>query len=174
MIVRCCVIYLLLHLTSKVSLQDSANTFDRVVGDSVTLPCIYVNQQPSTDVLWRLNASIEVLNIIDGNPSTEKQDGIFRNRIESFPSEYAKGNYSIKLKDLNFNHAGIYTCFLQKSNEKKRMQLYIKEKPDTEKPTEMEADRTVSDSLYSNVTHFENLCRRLCSVNTAVTECWPR
>ncbi|XP_026099765.1 CD276 antigen homolog [Carassius auratus] len=134
MIIRCCVIYLLLHLTGKVSLQDSANTFDRVVGDSVTLPCIYVNQQPSTDVLWRLNASIKVLNIIDGNPSTEKQDGIFRNRIESFPSEYAKGNYSIKLKDLNFNHAGIYTCFLQMPNEEKMIQLFIKEKPD--KPTE--------------------------------------
>lgn len=133
MIVRCCVIYLLLHLTGKVSLQDSANKYDRVVGDSVTLPCIYGNQQPNTDVLWRLNASIEVLNILDGNPSTENQDVIFRNRTESFPSEYAKGNYSIKLKDLNFNHAGIYTCFLQKSNEKKRRQLLIKEKP---KPTE--------------------------------------
>ncbi len=115
-----------LLLFSPVSLQDSVNEFNRVVGDSVTLPCMYVNQKPSTDVLWRLNASIKVLNIIDGKPSTEKQDGLFKSRTESFPSEYAKGNYSIKLKDLNLTHAGIYTCFLQNSNEEKKMQLFVK------------------------------------------------
>ncbi|XP_050958013.1 CD276 antigen homolog [Labeo rohita] len=133
MIIRCGVIYLLLHLAGKVSLQDSANEFNRVVGDSVTLPCIYENQQPSTDVIWRLNASIKVLNIINGKPLMEKQDGLFKNRTESFPSEYAKGNYSIELKDLKLTHAGSYSCFLQKSNKEKIMQLFVKEKP-TEKP----------------------------------------
>ncbi|XP_043079398.1 CD276 antigen homolog isoform X2 [Puntigrus tetrazona] len=134
MILRCCVVYLLLHLTVKVSLQDSPNRFDGVVGGSVILPCLYVNQQPSTDVFWRLNESVNVLNIINEKPSILNQKEIFKNRAKSFPSEYAKGNYSIKLKDLDFIHAGIYTCFLQESNEEKRMQLFIKEKPD--KPTE--------------------------------------
>uniref|UniRef100_A0A8C1YDV4 Wu:fu71h07 n=1 Tax=Cyprinus carpio TaxID=7962 RepID=A0A8C1YDV4_CYPCA len=134
MIARCWVVYLLLHLTCKVSLQNSANKFIRVVGDSVTLPCIYENQHPSTDVLWRFNVSKKVLNIINGNSITEKQDEMFKNRTESFPSEYAKGNYSIELKDLKLTHAGNYTCFLQKSNEEKKIQLFVKEKP--EKPTE--------------------------------------
>uniref|UniRef100_A0A673GEF1 Wu:fu71h07 n=1 Tax=Sinocyclocheilus rhinocerous TaxID=307959 RepID=A0A673GEF1_9TELE len=110
---------------SPVSLQNSANKYDRVVGDSVTLPCIYENQQPSTDVFWRLNVSKRVLNIIDGKPSTEKQDEMFKNRTESFPSEYAKGNYSIELKDLKLTHAGNYTCFLQKSNEEKKINSSI-------------------------------------------------
>uniref|UniRef100_A0A8C1XLE3 Wu:fu71h07 n=1 Tax=Cyprinus carpio TaxID=7962 RepID=A0A8C1XLE3_CYPCA len=131
---RCWVVYLLLHLTCKVSLQNSANKFIRVVGDSVTLPCIYENQHPSTNVLWRFNVSKKVVNIINGNSITEKQDEMFKNRTESFPSEYAKGNYSIELKDLKLTHAGNYTCFLQKSNEEKKIQLFVKEKP--EKPTE--------------------------------------
>uniref|UniRef100_A0A672QEA5 V-set domain containing T-cell activation inhibitor 1-like n=1 Tax=Sinocyclocheilus grahami TaxID=75366 RepID=A0A672QEA5_SINGR len=128
---RCWVIYLLLHLTGKVSLQDFANKFDRVVGDSVTLPCIYKLQ--STDVFWRHNVSRKVVSIISGKPSPESQDEIFRNRTESFPSEYPEGNYSIELKDLELTHAGIYTCFLQKTNEKRKIQLFVREKP--EKPT---------------------------------------
>uniref|UniRef100_A0A8C1R5B9 Wu:fu71h07 n=1 Tax=Cyprinus carpio TaxID=7962 RepID=A0A8C1R5B9_CYPCA len=118
----------------KLSLQDSANEFNHLVGDSVTLPCIHEDQQTSTDVLWRFNASIKVLNIIDDKPSLEGQGEIFRNRIESFPSVYAKGNYSIELKDLKLIHAGIYTCFLQNTDEEKKMQLFVKEK--SEKPTQ--------------------------------------
>lgn len=132
MIVRYGVIYLLLHLTGKVSLQDSANEFNRVVGESVTLPCIY--KQQSTDVYWRHNVSRKVLSIISGKPSPESQDEIFRNRTKSFPSKYPEGNYSIELKDLELSHAGIYTCFLEKSDEKRKIQLFVREKP--EKPTE--------------------------------------
>ncbi|XP_016326361.1 CD276 antigen homolog [Sinocyclocheilus anshuiensis] len=129
MVLRSWVIYLLLHLTGKVSLQNSADKIDSVVGDSVILPCLYENQQRSTDVLWRHNVSRRVLNIINGKPSTEKQDDMFKNRTESFPSEYSKGNYSIELKDLKLTHAGNYTCFFPKLNEKKMLQLVVREKP---------------------------------------------
>ncbi len=108
------------------SLQDSTNKFDRVVGDSITLPCIHKNKLQITDVFWRHNVSRNVLSIINGKPSPESQDEIFRNRTESFPSEYPEGNYSIELKDLELSHAGIYTCFLQKSNEKMKIQLFVK------------------------------------------------
>lgn len=128
MTLRCCVIVLLLHLTSKVSLQDSSNTFERVVGDSVTLPCLYENKQ--SDVLWRYNASRVVLNIINDQLSLEKQDKMFQIRTESFSSEYVNGNYSITLKNVELIHAGHYTCFIQESNEKKKLQLFVKEKPE--------------------------------------------
>ncbi|XP_051763999.1 V-set domain containing T-cell activation inhibitor 1 isoform X1 [Ctenopharyngodon idella] len=125
---RCCIIVLLLHLTGKVSLQDSANKFECFVGDSVTLPCLYENKQ--SNVLWRHNVSRRVLNIINDKLSLEKQDKIFQNRTESFSSEYPKGNYSIMLKNVELNHAGNYTCFIQKSNEEKKLQLFVKEKPE--------------------------------------------
>lgn len=128
MALRCCIIVLLLHLTSKVSLQDSANTFERVIGESVTLPCLYENKQ--SDVFWRHNVSRKVLNIINDQLSLVNQDVIFQNRTESFSSEYAKGNYSIMLKNVTLNHTGNYTCFIQKSNEEKKLQLFVKEKPE--------------------------------------------
>ncbi|XP_039528786.1 uncharacterized protein wu:fu71h07 isoform X2 [Pimephales promelas] len=128
MTLRCCFIVLLLHLTGKVSLQDSPDKFECVVGDSVTLPCLYENKQ--SNVFWRHNVRRNVLNIINGQPSLQKQDTIFQNRAESFPSEYVNGNYSITLKNLELIHAGNYTCFIQESNEEKKLQLYVKEKPE--------------------------------------------
>jgi len=109
---------------SPVSLQDSPDKFECVVGDSVTLPCLYENKQ--SNVFWRHNVRRNVLNIINGQPSLQKQDPIFQNRAESFPSEYVNGNYSITLKNLELIHAGNYTCFIQESNEEKKLQLYVK------------------------------------------------
>ncbi|XP_050961333.1 sodium channel subunit beta-4 [Labeo rohita] len=139
MVLRCWVIYLLLHLTSKVSLQDSAvTTVTRYsfVGGSVTLPCIYGNNLQGNDVYWRYNVSRKVLSIIKGKPSPEKQDKIFSNRTDSFPSEYPKGNYSVVLKDLELTHAGNYTCFLQNSDGEKNIQLFVKEKPQQPTPSQ--------------------------------------
>ncbi|XP_077083090.1 myelin-oligodendrocyte glycoprotein [Siphateles boraxobius] len=127
MILRCCFIVLLLHLTGKVSLQDSANTFECVVGDSVTLPCFYENKQ--SNVFWRHNVSRKVLSIINGQLSLEKQDTIFQNRTEIFSSEYVKGNYSITLKNVELIHAGHYTCFIEEFNKENTLQLFVKEKP---------------------------------------------
>ncbi|KAI2642429.1 V-set domain-containing T-cell activation inhibitor 1 [Labeo rohita] len=114
---------------SPVSLQDSAvTTVTRYsfVGGSVTLPCIYGNNLQGNDVYWRYNVSRKVLSIIKGKPSPEKQDKIFSNRTDSFPSEYPKGNYSVVLKDLELTHAGNYTCFLQNSDGEKNIQLFVK------------------------------------------------
>ncbi|KAK2907190.1 hypothetical protein Q8A67_006175 [Cirrhinus molitorella] len=133
--VRFWVIYLLLHLTVKVSLQDSAFStvnLDGYVGGSVTLPCIFENKLQITDVFWRYSVSRKVLSIIKGETSLEEQDKIFRNRTKSFPLKYPEGNYSIELKDLELTHAGNYTCFSPNSNEK-YIQLFVKENP--EKPT---------------------------------------
>ncbi len=67
-----------------------------------------------------------MLSIISDKPSLESQDEIFINRTESFPAVYAEGNYSIELRDLELRHAGIYTCFLQKTQEKIKIQLFVK------------------------------------------------
>ncbi|KAI2645526.1 V-set domain-containing T-cell activation inhibitor 1 [Labeo rohita] len=114
-----------MSLFSPVSLQDSTfSTVNSYVGGSVTLPCRYENKLQSTDVYWRYNASRKVLSIINGKPSPEEQDKIFSNRTKSFPSEYSEGNYSVELKDLQLTHAGNYTCFIQDSNEEKKIQLF--------------------------------------------------
>ncbi|KAK7137287.1 hypothetical protein R3I93_017389 [Phoxinus phoxinus] len=127
MTLRCCVIVLLLHLTGKVFLQDSENIFVHVVGDSVTLPCLYENEQ--SDVFWRYNVGKKVLSIINGQLSLEDQDTIFQNRTESSSSGYVNGNYSITLKNVELIHAGNYTCFIIKFDKKKKLQLFVKEKP---------------------------------------------
>ncbi len=67
-----------------------------------------------------------MLSIINDKPSLEDQDEIFINRTESFPAVYAEGNYSIELKDLELSHAGIYTCFLPKTKENIKIQLFVK------------------------------------------------
>ncbi|CAM4654261.1 unnamed protein product [Leuciscus chuanchicus] len=126
MALRCCFVVLLLHLTGKVFLLDS-NKFERVVGDSVTLPCLYENKQ--SNVFWRHNVSRNVLNIVNGQLALQKQDTIFQNRTESFSSGYVNGDYSIMLKNVELIHSGNYTCFIQESNEEKKLQLFVKEKP---------------------------------------------
>lgn len=106
------------------SLQDSANKFERVVGDNITLPCLYENKQ--SNVFWRHNISKNVFNIINDQISLEDQDTIFQNRTESLSSGYAKGDYSIMLKNVELIHAGHYTCFNLESNEEKKIQLFVK------------------------------------------------
>lgn len=96
------------------------------VGDSVTLPCLYENKQ--SDVFWRYNKNRNVLSIKNDKLSLEDQDTIFQNRAESFPSEYAKGNYSVMLKNVQLIHAGNYSCLIVKSDEEKNLQLFVKGK----------------------------------------------
>ncbi|NP_001077321.1 uncharacterized protein LOC570464 precursor [Danio rerio] len=145
MMQRCCAIFLLLHLIGKVSLQASAN-ITSFVGDTIILPC---QIQPGiTDVLWRHNVSWKVLNVIDGKPSIEEQFDIFKNRAESFPSEYAKGNYSVMLKDVEFDHAGRYTCFFPELNVEKLVELLVKEKP-----TEPISKPTIKDTETQKATN---------------------
>ncbi|XP_052446891.1 CD276 antigen homolog isoform X2 [Carassius gibelio] len=111
-----------------VSLQKTAVGF---IGGSVVLPCSS-GKPPSTvqgiAVFWRHRGQ-NVYIIIYGEVSEKGQDPEYRNRVESFPEEFKRGNFSIKLNNLQHTDAGEYKCSIITEELVWRVKLSIKEKP---------------------------------------------
>uniref|UniRef100_A0A671SE36 Ig-like domain-containing protein n=1 Tax=Sinocyclocheilus anshuiensis TaxID=1608454 RepID=A0A671SE36_9TELE len=84
------------------------------IGGSAVLPCSF-EEPPLTiqdiKVLWR-HSSQNVYDIIYGKVSVEGQDPQYRNRTESFPEEYLRGNFSLKLNNLQHTDAENYKCYI--------------------------------------------------------------
>ncbi|XP_059424785.1 uncharacterized protein LOC132159269 [Carassius carassius] len=97
------------------------------LGGSVLLACSSAEPDQDTEVHWRQNGNKNVFDIIKGTESVEQQDPRYKNRVESFPEEYVRGNFSIKLNKLQVIDAGRYTCFISHSSEHKTVELIIKE-----------------------------------------------
>ncbi|XP_048024040.1 myelin-oligodendrocyte glycoprotein-like isoform X2 [Megalobrama amblycephala] len=115
-------------LINKVFLQDTV--VEAVIGGSVVLPCSSTEQYHNLQdihVFWRHNSSKIVHDIIPSSHSQEKQDSEYRNRTESFPEEYERGNFSIKLHNLIYADTGDYSCLISHSSEQPAVQLIIKE-----------------------------------------------
>ncbi|XP_067272361.1 CD276 antigen-like [Pseudorasbora parva] len=96
---------------NEVSLQKTVEGF---IGDSVVLPCSYKEHQFSIQditVRWRYN-STSVYNINKGKGSGEEQNSAYKNRTEIFPEEYLKGNFSLKLNNLQNTDTGKYKCYI--------------------------------------------------------------
>ncbi|XP_073721781.1 V-set domain-containing T-cell activation inhibitor 1-like [Misgurnus anguillicaudatus] len=124
-----CIICVFALLINKVSLQDG-NVVEGVTGGSVVLPCAtnYIEHKLSEfTVQWRHNGSLNVCAIIKGKFSPQAQDFTYKNRTETFPTEYKKGNFSIKLNNLACTDAGNYLCYIIPSYEQVITQLIIKE-----------------------------------------------
>lgn len=86
-----------------------------VIGGSAVLPCSARKRLLKTDditVIWRHNKTLNVLDIINGKVSVEKQDSSYENRTETLPEEYLIGNFSLKLNNLHRNDMGIYNCYI--------------------------------------------------------------
>uniref|UniRef100_A0A8C1XQH9 Ig-like domain-containing protein n=1 Tax=Cyprinus carpio TaxID=7962 RepID=A0A8C1XQH9_CYPCA len=114
--------FLKLLLLSPVSLQLSG-----FVGDSVLLPCLYQDRElkpEEINVFWRYNDSKNVYDIIKGNPSTDKQDAVFKGRIKNFLSK--KGDFSIELSNLMVTDAGQFTCDIPSVEKESRLTLHVK------------------------------------------------
>ncbi|XDV22140.1 hypothetical protein PO909_027099, partial [Leuciscus waleckii] len=108
----------------SVSLQE---TVEAVIGGSVLLPCSsteHDHKLQDINVFWRHNGEI-VCDIIPSSRSLEKQDPEYKNRTETFPEEYERGNFSIKLHKLIYADAGEYTCLISHSSEQPTVQLII-------------------------------------------------
>ncbi|XP_073700842.1 CD276 antigen homolog [Garra rufa] len=121
-------------LINKVCLQV---TVDAVIGGSVVLACSSAEHDlkpQDTDVHWRHNGSKIVFDIVKGKDSVQQQDPRYKNRTETFHSEYLKGNYSLKLRYLEHPDAGKYTCLISHSSEHLSVKLIINE-PTTENET---------------------------------------
>ncbi|XP_048023981.1 ICOS ligand-like [Megalobrama amblycephala] len=109
----------------KVSLQV---TVEAVIGGSVVLPCSsteHDHKLQDIDVHWRDNNDKIVYSIIEGKDSLAEQNPKYKNRAETFPDEYLRGNFSIKLNNLTYTDARKYICYITQSSEQKTVQLLI-------------------------------------------------
>ncbi|XP_042567939.1 CD276 antigen homolog [Cyprinus carpio] len=127
MIFGCCSICAFLVLINKVCLQVTVEGF---IGGSVVLPCSsdkHDHKLQDINVLWRNKDSETIYNLIKGKGSVERQDPQYKNRAETFPEEYERGNFSIKLINLNHTDAGQFSCFITHTDELCTIQLIINE-----------------------------------------------
>ncbi|XP_051551064.1 CD276 antigen homolog isoform X2 [Myxocyprinus asiaticus] len=121
-----CIIYLFILLICKASLQVTVVGF---TGDSIVLPCSSSNndlKREEITVYWRHNSSRNVYNIINGKDSIEGQNTAYKNRVETFPEEYVKGNFSLKLNNLQYTDGGKYICYITKALQNPTVELLIK------------------------------------------------
>ncbi|KAF5896081.1 uncharacterized protein DAT39_014226, partial [Clarias magur] len=102
-----CFFFTFLLVIYRVSSQN-VRVVNGTLGGTVILPCS--TSQRNTNVYWRYGEKTTVCDIIAGEVDFEEQDAVYKDRVESFPIEFAKGNFSIKLKKLKKSDEGIYTC----------------------------------------------------------------
>uniref|UniRef100_A0A4W4HF48 Ig-like domain-containing protein n=1 Tax=Electrophorus electricus TaxID=8005 RepID=A0A4W4HF48_ELEEL len=78
------------------------------------------------NAFWRYEDSKTVFDIMRGRVSLEEQDAVYRGRVDSFPEEYTKGNFSIRLRDVKLSDAGMYSCFIPHVSEQTIVELIVK------------------------------------------------
>uniref|UniRef100_A0A671QCM7 Ig-like domain-containing protein n=1 Tax=Sinocyclocheilus anshuiensis TaxID=1608454 RepID=A0A671QCM7_9TELE len=118
------VCFIKLLLLSPVSLQVSG-----FVGDSVLLPCSYQDRElkpEDINVFWRYNESKNVYDIEKGNPSTNKQDAMFKGRIKSVLSRHENGNFSLILSNLMVTDTGQFSCDIPGVKKEFKLTLHVK------------------------------------------------
>uniref|UniRef100_A0A8C1WLC3 Ig-like domain-containing protein n=1 Tax=Cyprinus carpio TaxID=7962 RepID=A0A8C1WLC3_CYPCA len=106
-------------------------TVEGKAGGSAVLPCSSIDnglKNEDITVYWRHNSSQNVYDIIEGKGSVEKQDPAYKNRAETFPKEYMKGNFSLKLNNLQYNDAGKYICYITKAHQNPSTRLFVKDR----------------------------------------------
>ncbi|XP_052395374.1 CD276 antigen homolog isoform X7 [Carassius gibelio] len=114
-------------LVNKVCLQVTVEGF---IGGSVVLPCSSAQHDlkpQDINLYWVYSGSTNVFDIIKGNESEAGQDSRYKNRAKTFPEEYLRGNFSLKLINLTETDAGEYTCFIQHLSESNTVELILKE-----------------------------------------------
>ncbi len=103
-------------------------TVEGFTGCSVVLPCSSNEHDlklQKIDVFWRDKDSKIIYNLIKGTDSLNKQDPRYKNRALTFPDEYKRGNFSIKLLNLTHADAGKFICFITPSDEQETVELII-------------------------------------------------
>ncbi|XP_016346198.1 CD276 antigen homolog [Sinocyclocheilus anshuiensis] len=104
--IRCCIVLLHLVMLNEVSLQNPVVGF---IGGSAVLPCFSKEGQrkhQEITVHWRYNDSLNVYDIINGQGSVEEQHSAYKGRAETFSDDFEKGNFSLKLSNLQHNDTG--------------------------------------------------------------------
>ncbi|KAF3688293.1 CD276 antigen -like protein Precursor [Channa argus] len=124
-LMRFSVIYILVVFTlTAVSCQHQV--ISSFTGGNVLLPCVYERRDSSSNkvnVFWRDKYDDHVLDIIQNEADRQFQHQNFIDRVEGFPDQYKKGNFSIILKDLRQSDSGVYECFVE--DVKQSVQLTV-------------------------------------------------
>ncbi len=100
-----------------------------VIGGSAVLTCSSKESLLKVEditVKWKQNDRLKVYDIVNGKGSVEGQNPEYKNRAESFPEEYMRGNFSIKLNNLQYTDAGKYQCYITEESRIETVQLLIK------------------------------------------------
>ncbi|XP_048023333.1 V-set domain-containing T-cell activation inhibitor 1-like isoform X2 [Megalobrama amblycephala] len=140
-------------LINKVCLQA---TVKGNIGGFAVLPCSSIDNDLKYEditVYWRHNSSQNVYDIIEGKGSMEKQDPAYKNRAETFPEEYMKGNFSLKLNKLQYSDTGKYICYITKTHQNPSTQLFI-EGGKGNQGVESKAERIVPFLILLYILHF--------------------
>ncbi|XP_056615076.1 CD276 antigen homolog isoform X2 [Triplophysa dalaica] len=125
MFVRILMVYMCIH-----GVSPKVEEVEGVIGASVVLPCSGREDQPSLEsieVYWRHNSNLNVYDINKGKGSAEKQQLEYKNRVETFPEGYLKGNFSLQLNNLRDTDAGTYSCYINKEQSIQKVKLQLKD-----------------------------------------------
>ncbi|KAL0150676.1 hypothetical protein M9458_053980, partial [Cirrhinus mrigala] len=103
-------------------------TVQAVIGGSAVLPCSLAKHdlKPQDIIVhWRDKDSEIVCDLIEGK--VKQQDQRYENRAQTFPNEYERGNFSIKLINLTHADAGVFICYITHLSYSKQdiVQLFI-------------------------------------------------
>ncbi|KAK2819533.1 hypothetical protein Q7C36_021179 [Tachysurus vachellii] len=91
-------------------LVQSIETREAFVGDTVILPCSIDRTKALWDVFWRDDEEKVVVDFFEGKEVFSDQSPEYRDRVQTFQTEIANGNFSIKLSNVKLSDSGTYTC----------------------------------------------------------------
>ncbi|RXN35792.1 CD276 antigen-like protein [Labeo rohita] len=130
---RYCFIIVFAVQINKVCLQV---TVEAVIGGSVVRPCSSAESKLELKemfVFWRDKDNRIIYDLNEGTDSLKSQDPRYKNRVQTFPDEYKRGNFSIKLINLTHTDAGQFNFYITPSDEQETVQLIIKESTNNKK-----------------------------------------
>ncbi|KAK2907132.1 hypothetical protein Q8A67_006117 [Cirrhinus molitorella] len=125
MIIGCCFICVFAVLINKVFLDIRVVGF---IGGSVVLPCSSAEHDlkpQDINVVWRDKDSEAVYDLINGKAFVEQQDQRYKNRTQTFPDEYRRGNFSVKLINLTHSDEGEFNCLITHSADSKHQTVWL-------------------------------------------------
>lgn len=117
------------------SFSSSVDTVWGFIGESAVLSCSIPESKlqdsrfetRDTNVHWRDNEGKNVFDIIGCNEAVEDQAPEYKNRVATFPEEYTRGNFSIKLIGLQKTDARKYSCIITGPFQNETsMELHVK------------------------------------------------
>ncbi|KAF4097871.1 myelin-oligodendrocyte glycoprotein [Onychostoma macrolepis] len=157
-----CFFKLLLY---EASVQEVVQGF---IGDSAVLPCHPGDRQP-TDITvhWRYEDRKNLYDILGGKGTTKEQDPEYESRTETFPEEYSKGNFTLRLTNLKKSDEGSYCCFITEFGLNECVNLQVKvlvlEKPrGIQKPDSNSGGETTAGRITSLLIPLFSVTLQLC------------